>query len=100
MRKRGSSLLLLFAGELATIIELIQSFTMSRPVRLEYPGAWYHVMNRGRRREDIFLSRHDFAAFINILQETADAWNLRIAAYCLMTNHYHLLVHTPEVVRH
>ena len=69
---------------------------MSRPLRIEYPGAWYHVMNRGRRREDIFLSQHDFQEFIQILQEAAETWNLKIAAYCLMSNHYHLLVHTPD----
>lgn len=69
---------------------------MSRPLRIEYPGAWYHVMNRGRRREDIFLSRHDYDAFVQILQETAEAWNLKVSAYCLMANHYHLLVQTPD----
>jgi len=69
---------------------------MSRPLRIEYPGAWYHVMNRGRRREEIFLSRHDYEAFIQVLQETSEAWNLKISAYCLMPNHYHLLVHTPD----
>ncbi len=69
---------------------------MSRPLRIEYPGAWYHVMNRGRRREDIFLSRHDYKAFLKVLQETSDAWNLKVSAYCLMSNHYHLLVHTPD----
>ena len=53
-------------------------------------------MNRGRRREDIFLSRQDYQAFIQVLRETADAWNLKVAAYCLMPNHYHLLVHTPD----
>lgn len=69
---------------------------MSRPLRIEYPGAWYHVMNRGRRREKIFLSPVDFATFIKVLQETGEGWNLKIAAYCLMSNHYHLLVHTPD----
>ncbi len=69
---------------------------MSRPLRIEYPGAWYHVMNRGRRREDIFLTRHDYETFIKVLQDTSDEWNLKISAYCLMSNHYHLLVHTPD----
>jgi REP element-mobilizing transposase RayT len=53
-------------------------------------------MNRGRRREDIFLTRHDYEAFITVLQEASEAWNLRVSAYCLMSNHYHLLVQTPE----
>jgi REP-associated tyrosine transposase len=69
---------------------------MSRPIRIAYPGAWYHVMNRGRRAEKIFLDKHDYQAFFDLLQETSEAWNIRIAAYCLMPNHYHLLVHTPE----
>jgi len=69
---------------------------MSRPLRIEYPGAWYHVMNRGRRREEIFLSREDYENFIKILQETSESWNIKISAYCLMPNHYHLLVNTPE----
>ena len=69
---------------------------MSRPLRIEYPGAWYHVMNRGRRGENIFLSRHDYETFIKVLQETSEGWNLKISAYCLMSNHYHLLLHTPD----
>lgn len=69
---------------------------MSRPLRIEYPGAWYHVMNRGRRREDIFLTSEDYRSFIKVLLETADFWNLKISGYCLMSNHYHLLVQTPE----
>ncbi len=69
---------------------------MSRPLRIEYPGAWYHVMNRGRRRENIFLDRADYESFIKVLQETSEGWNLKIAAYCLMSNHYHLLVQTPD----
>lgn len=69
---------------------------MSRPLRFEYPGAWYHVMNRGRRKEPVFLSPKDYATFLTVMQEAAGHWNLRIAAYCLMTNHYHLLVQTPD----
>jgi REP-associated tyrosine transposase len=69
---------------------------MSRPIRIAYPGAWYHVMNRGRRAEDIYLDKKDYHAFVELLKETSQAWNIRIAAYCLMPNHYHMLVHTPE----
>jgi len=68
---------------------------MSRPLRIEFPGAWYHVMNRGRRSENIYTSPEDYHAFIKVLLETAELWNLKIAAYCLMSNHYHLLVQTP-----
>jgi REP-associated tyrosine transposase len=69
---------------------------MSRPIRIAYPGAWYHVMNRGRRAEDIYLDKKDDNAFVERLKETSQAWNIRMAAYCLMPNHYHMLVHTPE----
>jgi putative transposase len=69
---------------------------MSRPLRLEYQDAWYHVMNRGRRGEEIFTGKDDYRNFIEILKETARLWKLRIAAYCLMANHYHLLVQTPR----
>lgn len=53
-------------------------------------------MNRGRRREDIFLQPDDFAAFLKIVRESAERWNVNIAAYCLMSNHYHLLLQTPQ----
>jgi len=69
---------------------------MSRPLRIEYPGAWYHVMNRGRRSEKIYFNNSDRESFIKVLQESSELWNIRIAAYCLMSNHYHLLVQTPE----
>jgi len=68
---------------------------MSRPLRIEFPDAWYHVMNRGRRAEDIFLDDEDYNTFVDLLKESVDLWNVRIAAYCLMPNHYHILVQTP-----
>ena len=69
---------------------------MSRPLRIEYPGAWYHVMNRGRRSESIFLDKHDYLMFIDLLIEVSGMCNVNIAAYCLMTNHYHILLQTPD----
>jgi REP element-mobilizing transposase RayT len=69
---------------------------MARPLRIEYPGAWYHVMNRGRRTEKIFRDRQDYQMFIKLLEETSEMCNIRVAAYCLMTNHYHILVQTPD----
>ena len=69
---------------------------MARPLRIQYPDAWYHVMNRGRNRAKIFYSRADYTAFIELLKDASSLWNIRIAAYCLMSNHYHLLVQTPE----
>jgi len=53
-------------------------------------------MNRGRREEAIFLRPWDYEAFLLVVRETVEVWNLKVAAYCLMTNHYHLLVQTPE----
>jgi putative transposase len=69
---------------------------MSRPLRIQYPDAWYHVMNRGRHGEMIYLDEQDYTAFIDLLQEAGAMWNIRIAAYCLMTNHYHILLQTPQ----
>lgn len=68
---------------------------MSRPLRIIYPDAWYHVMNRGRSRVHIYRESEDYFTFIELLLEAAAMWKVRIAAYCLMSNHYHLLVQTP-----
>ncbi|MBU1784131.1 MAG: transposase, partial [Candidatus Omnitrophica bacterium] len=68
---------------------------MSRPLRIEYPGAWYHVMNRGRRKEEIFFEESDFKIFLEVLNQTSRIFSIEIHAYSLMPNHYHLLIHTP-----
>ncbi len=69
---------------------------MSRPLRIQYPDAWYHVINRGRRGEKIFLSKEDYQSFIILLKELNEVYNVKIVAYCLMENHYHLLIKTPD----
>ena len=69
---------------------------MSRPLRIEYRGAWYHVMNRGGRSEEIFRDKKDYDRFVELVKESSDMWNVRIAPYCLMPNHYHLFVQTPD----
>jgi REP element-mobilizing transposase RayT len=69
---------------------------MSRPLRIEYSDAWYHVMNRGGRYEAIFEDKNDYSAFIELLQEAIDIFHIKVAAFCLMQNHYHLLIQTPE----
>ena len=69
---------------------------MSRPLRIAYPGAWYHVMNRGRRSESIFSDKHDYLMFIDLLIEISEMYNVNVAAYCLMKNHYHILLQTPD----
>jgi len=68
---------------------------MSRPLRIQYPDAWYHVMNRGRRGESVFLDKNDYAMFVELLKEVVDMYKVRVAAYCLIANHYHLLIQTP-----
>jgi len=69
---------------------------MSRPLRIQYPDAWYHVMNRGRRGEKIFLTKEDYWSFIDLLKELNEVFSVKVAAYCLMSNHYHLLIQTPD----
>ena len=53
-------------------------------------------MNRGRRSESIFSDKHDYLMFIDLLIEISEIWNVNVAAYCLMTNHYHILLQTPD----
>ena len=69
---------------------------MSRPLRIEYENAFYHVMNRGRGRENIFLSDNDFKYFLHCIEQASLRFNIEVHSYCLMTNHYHLLIKTPD----
>ena len=69
---------------------------MSRALRIQYPDAWYHVMNRGRRGEKVFGIKEDYWLFVDLLKELDDIFHVRVVAYCMMTNHYHLLVQTPD----
>ena len=69
---------------------------MSRPLRIQFENAWYHVMNRGKRGEKIFQDKADFIIFIELLEELHEVFNINVASYCLMTNHYHLLLQTPD----
>ena len=69
---------------------------MPRQIRLEYPGAIYHVLNRGDRREAIFRDDGDCHDFIKTLAEACQKTGFEIHAFCLMKNHFHLVVETPE----
>ncbi|MCG7534148.1 transposase [Pseudoalteromonas sp. OOF1S-7] len=69
---------------------------MSRPLRLEFAGALYHVTSRGNERKELFRHKDDFAAFIDLLREVCTRFHWVIHSYCLMINHYHLLVETPD----
>ncbi len=63
---------------------------MSRPLRIEYPGAFYHVMNRGANHSPVFLDSNDRSLFLYTLADAVRLWRIRIHAYALMNNHYHL----------
>src|SRR5579863_5558957 len=69
---------------------------MARKLRIEYPGAIYHVMNRGDRREDIFEDDVDRRTFLETLGEACGKTGWQAHAYCLMNNHFHLVVETPQ----
>ncbi len=69
---------------------------MSRPLRLEYPDALYHITARGDRRENIFEDDQDRLAFLATLAKVVKQFNWLCYAYCLMDNHYHLLIQTPD----
>ena len=69
---------------------------MSRPLRIEYPNAWYHVMNRGAGRREVFSQLNFFQLFLDLLMDANVKYQLEVHAYCLMNNHYHLLVRTPS----
>ena len=78
---------------------------MSRPLRIQYPGAVYHVMNRGAARQQTFADDSDYQAFLDTLAEAHRLWGIEVFAYSLMRNHYHLCLRTPKgnlsrVMRH
>lgn len=68
---------------------------MSRPLRIEFPGAFYHVMNRGGGRKNIFHNSSHYELFYDLLGKAHDQFKIEIHAFCLMSNHYHLLIRTP-----
>lgn len=69
---------------------------MGRPLRIKYPGAHYHITSRGNEQKDIYKSRRDREQFLSYLESSVTRYRAIIHAYCLMTNHYHLLLETPE----
>jgi len=78
---------------------------MARPLRLQYPGAYYHVMNRGNRREDLFVADQDRKVFWDALADSCETYHIKLISYVLMSNHFHLLVQTlqanlSEFMRH
>ena len=69
---------------------------MARKLRIQYPGAVYHVMNRGDRREAIFKDDQDYEGFLQALGEACQKALWQVHAYCLMPNHFHLVIETPQ----
>ena len=69
---------------------------MGRPLRISFPGAFYHVTSRGNERRSIYQTNRDFEKFIGYLESATERYGARIHCFCLMTNHYHLLLETPR----
>ena len=71
-------------------------FTLARQLRIEYPGALYHVTSRGNDKKDIFRSIKDREKFLSYLSSASERHGAIFHAYCLMSNHFHLMIETPE----
>ena len=69
---------------------------MTRPLRIEYPGAFYHVTSRGNERRSIFRAKQDYERFLGYLNSATERYGARVHCFCLMPNHYHLLLETPR----
>lgn len=69
---------------------------MARPLRIEYPGALYHVISRGNAYQNIYRDDKDRNKFLDWIKDAVEIHNLIVHAYCLMNNHYHLLIETPD----
>lgn len=69
---------------------------MARPLRIEFSGAIYHIASRGNAKTDIYFDDHDRKVFLNILKKVNIRYNWLCHAYCLMNNHYHLLIETLD----
>ena len=68
---------------------------MPRPLRVEYPGAWYYITNSGTHGQSIFTTDQDKDLFLDVLNSAVQLYGIEIHAYCLFSKHYHLLIHTP-----
>lgn len=69
---------------------------MARPLRIAYPSAFYHITSRGNEQKDVFKSRKDREKFLDYLASATERYSAVIHVWCLMNNHYHLLLETPE----
>lgn len=78
---------------------------MARPLRITYPSAFYHITSRGNERKNIFRSNRDREKFLEYLETATERYNAVIHVFCLMDNHYHILIETPicnlsQIMRH
>jgi putative transposase len=69
---------------------------MARQLRIQYPGAYYHVTSRGNEQQDIYRDHADYKRFLITLSESLDIFNVSLLAYVCMTNHFHLFLSTPD----
>lgn len=69
---------------------------MARPLRIEYSGAVYHITTRGNERKPIFRDNEDRETFLDVLKNVNRRYNYLCHAYCLMDNHYHIIIETPD----
>ena len=69
---------------------------MTRPLRIEYPGTWYHVTSRGNERGEIFRDDKDRIRFLRALEESSERFKVEVHCYVLMSNHFHFLLRTRE----
>ena len=78
---------------------------MARPLRITYPGAFYHITSRGNERKAVFKSKRDREKFLEYLESATQRYDAQIHTYCMMDTHYHLLLETPsgnlsQIMRH
>ena len=78
---------------------------MARQLRINYPGAFYHVTSRGNEQKAVFKNKRDREKFLEYLETATLRYNVVVYVYCLMDNHYHILLETPlgnlpQIMRH
>jgi len=94
--RKGSVQFFMFLKDCVVFVSSKYCRTMARKVRIEYPGAIYHVINRGNYRSWIFESKGARASFLECLERACISMGWRLYAWCLMGNHYHLCLETVD----
>lgn len=88
---------IVFLSSTRALTLVLSSFVLSRQLRLEYPGAIWHITSRGNERREIFRDDNDRHEFIQFLTQVIGERRWLLHAWVLMSNHYHLLIETPEI---